>query len=213
MTARRIAQTSTGPPQSSSGGNTPLGGEPQHHQFRNGQQLLNPVISSNNPPLNLINTNGSNISNPASSYQTATPQQLQAAGIQPIVINERGGVSTRQNRMSQVRVQSSQTFNANNNIDHITGPNTNQQISASAHHQQQQQQFYRNNGGGLLYPTDHHLQRQENSSGDHLIQRQQTSSRKVAPLTVPPIQVSASCFSKMNFALLAISIDTYFIIT
>lgn len=27
--------------------------------------------------------------NPASSYQTATPQQLQAAGIAPVVINER----------------------------------------------------------------------------------------------------------------------------
>ena len=27
--------------------------------------------------------------NPASSYQTATPQQLQAAGIQPVVVNER----------------------------------------------------------------------------------------------------------------------------
>ncbi len=27
--------------------------------------------------------------NPASSYQTATPQQLQAAGIQPVVINDR----------------------------------------------------------------------------------------------------------------------------
>jgi hypothetical protein len=27
--------------------------------------------------------------NPASSYQTATPQQLQAAGIQPVVVNDR----------------------------------------------------------------------------------------------------------------------------
>jgi hypothetical protein len=31
--------------------------------------------------------------NPASSYQTATPQQLQAAGITPIIINERSNTS------------------------------------------------------------------------------------------------------------------------
>lgn len=39
--------------------------------------------------LNPINAAPSNNGNPASSYQTATPQQLQAAGIQPIVINDR----------------------------------------------------------------------------------------------------------------------------
>jgi hypothetical protein len=32
------------------------------------------------------NVNAGNFVNPASSYQTATPQQLQAAGIQPIIV-------------------------------------------------------------------------------------------------------------------------------
>lgn len=45
---------------------------------------------SSNPGINPRDT--SNVGpyrNPASSYQTATPQQLQAAGIAPVVINER----------------------------------------------------------------------------------------------------------------------------
>ncbi len=44
-------------------------------------------MAQNNEPLSAINH--SNSANPASTYQTATPQQLQAAGIQPVVINDR----------------------------------------------------------------------------------------------------------------------------
>lgn len=39
--------------------------------------------------------------NPASSYQTATPQQLQAAGIQPVVLNDRQMKSRLQKQNSQ----------------------------------------------------------------------------------------------------------------
>lgn len=45
---------------------------------------------SPNPGINPRDvTNAGPYRNPASSYQTATPQQLQAAGIAPVVINER----------------------------------------------------------------------------------------------------------------------------
>jgi phospholipase C len=50
------------------------------------------MAQNNEPPTPVNNT-----ANPASTYQTATPQQLQAAGIQPVVINDRTTTSIRPN--------------------------------------------------------------------------------------------------------------------
>ena len=71
--------------------------------------------------------------NPATSYQTATPQQLQAAGITPVVINDRLrpiGRTIRGNSFSsEVRDGSSlRTYNGHNSSLHAN--------QLSAYHQQ-----------------------------------------------------------------------------
>lgn len=48
--------------------------------------------SSDHQPSHQANTS---VHNPSSSYQTANPQQLRAAGIQPVVINDRTARSHR----------------------------------------------------------------------------------------------------------------------
>lgn len=59
------------------------------------------MAQNNEPPKPVVSNSISN--NPASSYQTATPQQLQAAGIQPVIINDRTTTNVRQTRPTATR--------------------------------------------------------------------------------------------------------------
>lgn len=62
-------------------------------------------------------------SNPASSYQTANPQQLRAAGIQPVIINDRQLSRNRQQGRSsafQLAAQYNTELNYNANSPKVT---------------------------------------------------------------------------------------------
>lgn len=73
--------------------------------------------------------------NPATSYQTANPQQLQAAGITPIVINDRSRTlrNFRPNSLSSIELEPLQTT-SHANLPHPSSRNGLSQLSP--YHQQ-----------------------------------------------------------------------------
>ncbi len=71
-------------------------------------------MAQNNEPLSAINH--SNSANPASTYQTATPQQLQAAGIQPVVINDRNPSNIQPRPIGRPAATASASLTSSTNI-------------------------------------------------------------------------------------------------
>lgn len=100
-----------------------------------------------------FNHSGGHHMNPSSSYQTANPQQLRAAGIQPVVINDRNSRG-RHGRSLQLAGQfsaeqfSSSSGNSANlpisNLNRISGPSTPQQYQLPALNSQYSQDNDRN---------------------------------------------------------------------
>ena len=106
MTARRMAHTT-------SNSSLPSELNRTHHVVVGGGKL------------NPINATQQNNANPASSYQTATPQQLQAAGIQPIVINDRNNIASTTTIVRQQPLPQPSSYQSNRHSTSVSIPNSN----------------------------------------------------------------------------------------